>query len=266
MVLSWRTLRSALIGLTICVSSAAAETPRVIQRPEWAQKPTFDDMEHFYPERARQEEIPGRAAIQCQVTAMGLLDGCTVVAESPKNYGFGEAAMGLSEIFRMKPKRIDGQPIGGGIVTVPIIFQVPENKPSLGEGAMVMTRVDPSTPAAADIFPCPDGGVCRGHDFMWAEEPRGAEAAAIIASAAPVEGVDFALCTIATDGRLTGCAFLGEFPVRARVASLKAFERLRVPYKTADGTPTAGEMIVIVFPWNELISGKYSGDEATPPR
>jgi protein TonB len=60
------------------------------------------------------------------VTAKGTVAGCSVVSESPADYGFGDAAIKLSRGFRMKPKRADGSPVEGGIVTIPIVFRLPE--------------------------------------------------------------------------------------------------------------------------------------------
>jgi len=83
-------------------------------------------MARYYPDRAQRMEVNGRATISCTVTAKGALQGCTVVSENPADYGFGEAALRLSRLFRMKPKTLDGSPVDGGAITVPIVFQVPQ--------------------------------------------------------------------------------------------------------------------------------------------
>lgn len=104
------------------------EPPRssVITRPDWARKPSGDDLARYYPDRARRMEVSGRATLSCTVTARGALEGCSVVAESPADMGFGDAAIRLSSLYRMKPKALDGTVVDGGQVTVPIVFQVPQ--------------------------------------------------------------------------------------------------------------------------------------------
>ena len=55
----------------------------------------------------------------------GLLIHCKVLAEDPRGAGFGEAALKLSERFKMKPMSRDGQPVAGGVVRIPIKFRIP---------------------------------------------------------------------------------------------------------------------------------------------
>lgn len=98
--------------------------PPVITRPDWARLPDARDLERFYPPRAREQEVEGRSTIRCSVTAQGTLVDCSVVSESPDGYGFGEAAVRMSSRFRMRPRTIDGQPVEGGTVTVPIRWQL----------------------------------------------------------------------------------------------------------------------------------------------
>jgi protein TonB len=97
----------------------------VITKPDWARKPTGEDMARYYPDRAQRMEVGGRATLSCTVTAKGSLEGCSVVSENPADYGFGDAAMKLSRLFRMKPKTLDGAPVDGGQITIPIVFTVP---------------------------------------------------------------------------------------------------------------------------------------------
>ena len=97
----------------------------VITKPDWARKPTGEDMARYYPDRAQRMEVGGRATLSCTVTSKGSLEGCSVVSENPGDYGFGDAAMKLSRLFRMKPKTLDGAPVDGGQITIPIVFTVP---------------------------------------------------------------------------------------------------------------------------------------------
>ena len=97
-----------------------------ITRPDWARKPSGDDMARYYPDGAQRRNISGRATISCTVTAKGTLETCSVKSETPADYGFGEAAVLLSRLYRMKPRTLDGEAIDGGQVDVPLVFQVPQ--------------------------------------------------------------------------------------------------------------------------------------------
>lgn len=60
--------------------------------------------------------------VHCSVTERGLLDGCTVSEESPKGRGYGDAALKLTALFMMRPMTVDGRPVAGAVVDVPINF------------------------------------------------------------------------------------------------------------------------------------------------
>ena len=97
----------------------------VITRPDWTRQPNADDMSSYYPDRAQRMGQNGRAAITCTVTASGSLTGCSVVSEDPADFGFGQAALKLAHLFKMKPQTSDGAPVGGAQITVPIRFVAP---------------------------------------------------------------------------------------------------------------------------------------------
>jgi TonB family protein len=269
-----RLLRGAGVALSatvIGVAAAQAGPAKVIQRPDWVQKPTGDDVERFYPAKAKAEYVSGRATIICDVTAEGRLIDCEVVRESPQGYGFGEAAVSLGAIFRMSPKLIDGQPVDGGVVTVPIIFEAASERPEIGDVAMVLTRVGTQPPVVAPpvetsddekapIIPCPDGvGMCQGHYFMWDERPTLKQTVRLVDATKPVEGTTFAICTITTEGLLDGCDFNGDLTPRAEKTMREAVGLFRAPYKTADGLATASSTVIIPFMWDWL-TGKVTED------
>jgi protein TonB len=111
------------------IAAPAPPPPHVsiITRPDWTQRPNADDLARYYPERAQRTETAGRATISCTVTAKGTLSNCSVVSEDPADMGFGDAAMKMSKLFKMRPKTQDGAPVEGGQVQIPIRFQLPKD-------------------------------------------------------------------------------------------------------------------------------------------
>jgi TonB family protein len=256
-----RRLLGAGIGLLALALStpswaadAVARTPSVITRPDWAEKPTGEDMERFYPEKAKTEDRGGRATLTCTVTAEGTLVRCSVFDETPKDYGFGQAALSLSKMFRMKPKTVDGKAVNGGAITIPIIFSVPP-KMELGDGAIALIKIDPAAtrPPANSIVTCPDRqGECQIQDVIWLSRPDAAQSARILANLDPGEEHTGAQCVIGSDGLLYACAFLGDGTPRAAAAARETIKLLRAAATTKDGASTDMVSIFVPFVWEEL--------------
>jgi TonB family protein len=89
-----------------------------------------DLMLSYYPHRARDLNLPGKAVINCAVTEAGGLQDCRVVSEEPTDFGFGEAALQLAKTFHMKPKISAGEAAAGPRVTIPIAFHLAGPVPS----------------------------------------------------------------------------------------------------------------------------------------
>jgi protein TonB len=79
----------------------------------------------YYPQRAQRMGVEGKAVIDCEVEASGQLADCKVVSEIPEGYGFGDAALKMSSLFKMKTTTKDGQPASGKRATIPLDFRLP---------------------------------------------------------------------------------------------------------------------------------------------
>ena len=118
-------LAVAAVALAGAAQAQALGTPTP---PPAEPSPTSDPSPmRYYPERAQRMEVNGDTVLDCNVTVEGRLDDCRVVSEAPTGYGFGEAALKVSRLWRMKPARdAGGHAIPGGRITIPLNWRVPK--------------------------------------------------------------------------------------------------------------------------------------------
>ena len=92
-------------------------------RPEWIERLTQAQMRPYYPTIAAQSRTNGSAALACQVDAQNRARHCYVLGETPRNIGFGQAALRMSHLFQIRPPQRDGAPQYDAWVRVRIDFQ-----------------------------------------------------------------------------------------------------------------------------------------------
>jgi protein TonB len=115
------------VRLTTTPSEGPASTIQrstVILKPEWVRKPTLDQVTRAYPDRAVRRGVSGEVMLSCQVTSRGTAQSCTVLTETPEDFGFGEAALKLSRYFLLRPMTRDGRTTENGVVTIPVRFNL----------------------------------------------------------------------------------------------------------------------------------------------
>jgi|HubBroStandDraft_1064217.scaffolds.fasta_scaffold20098_5 TonB family protein len=100
--------------------------PYVISNPDWVRVPTGNDFATLYPKAAARQGISGHVTMACGVLASGVLTDCKVASETPPGWLFGDTALRLASLMKMRPLTRDGVPVAGAKVIIPISFRVPQ--------------------------------------------------------------------------------------------------------------------------------------------
>lgn len=90
--------------------------------PSWFNSPHDADLAAHFPFRARHARVSGRVELSCLIQLDTRLV-CSVAAEDPEGYGFGDAAVRVSETWRINPATRDGVPIEGVRLGLPLRLQ-----------------------------------------------------------------------------------------------------------------------------------------------
>ena len=111
----------SLLALLLFAGPTVAEQPTVT-RPAWIQTPTAEDIGRVSPFL---DHPPAEVHVlmACRITAMGGLEACTIRPENPPGLGYGAAALALAPIFKMPAVDLDGRPVAGRTVQIPIIWK-----------------------------------------------------------------------------------------------------------------------------------------------
>jgi hypothetical protein len=129
--------------------------------------------------------------MQCRVTAAGRLADCVIIEETPPGLGFGEAMLKTARLFRMRPRTVDGHPVEGGTVVIPLTWRPHD----FGAGLTVAP--------------------VRPRDDQWERRPTDAELAGLYppeARAQKVGARTVVTCRVRGDAALTHCQLTSETP------------------------------------------------------
>ncbi|HZZ89228.1 MAG TPA: energy transducer TonB [Caulobacteraceae bacterium] len=143
----------------------------VISQPDWLRRPTGEEFMHYLPAHAAPGG--GRATLLCVVSSRGLLDRCEVTGEQPEGHGYGSAVLAMSSLFTMRPMTVDGQPVGGARIVIPIRFGGSGSSWTGGD-ISVLRRVPwlaaPSAENMAEAFPRKEvGKIASAHVVLRCE-------------------------------------------------------------------------------------------------
>jgi periplasmic protein TonB len=120
-----------VIVLALALMMQAAHLPvpegKTVMQPDWQRHPSRADLAIYYPNKAQAKNVTGSVTIDCDLTQKGSLSNCRVVAEQPPGWGFGETALKLSKIYKIRPTTAAGVPLDLAriIVRIPLSFGLP---------------------------------------------------------------------------------------------------------------------------------------------
>jgi len=208
-----------LAALLVSAPGATAAPGDVVVPPDWQRKPDADAIGSVYPTAARQAGVIGKAKVGCNVSVSGRLEQCQALSETPPGWGFGAAAVAMTRYFSWRPQRVNGVPVGGAPVVIPVDFGA-----SSGEyGAVVVTASDPdgaARAAATHLLNAP----------IWASQATPAQVAAAFPRdrlATTDEEHVTLRCKVLADGGMGHCSTTEDDPsFYAAAQSLAKYYRL----------------------------------------
>lgn len=112
-----------MIGLLLALlAGAAAVEGGAVSRPAWLQRPTGQDIARVTPSL---ERLPPEVSLVmvCRIRADGGLEACSVRDETPPGLGYAAAALALAPYFRMPAVDLDGRPVAGRMVQIPLLWK-----------------------------------------------------------------------------------------------------------------------------------------------
>ena len=114
---------SVLFLLALLAGGADPQAPApVVVQADWAKVAPKIDVAAFVRRKVRAARGDGAAKIKCEVTLAGAATNCAVIEETPEGSGFGAALVELAAHFTFTPKTVDGQPVEGGTIVIPMRF------------------------------------------------------------------------------------------------------------------------------------------------
>jgi TonB family protein len=199
-----------MVGCVALAASAAIADPV----PSWTAVPSKADMAAAYPAKAKAANIGGGVNLSCAINRLGHIRECGVLGESPKGFGFGNAARKIAEQLQAPNGSTPSADVRVAVTFTPDMLK--------SEPLTITQPVWSALPSPADF---------------QASFPKTANG---------VNDVRVALaCTIQADGGLGDCAVASEAPTGEGYGqgALALAWKFKVGPWSKDGQPTAGARI-----------------------
>ena len=97
----------------------------VIGKPKWQSLPASTDTDAAFGEILRTGAGTVRVSLACRVQQGGTVSDCAVASEDPPGKGVGAAALTLAPTLKLSTWTIEGLPIVGGTIRVPLRLEGP---------------------------------------------------------------------------------------------------------------------------------------------
>ena len=249
----------AALFLVLATAGAAQAQPALHalrgDEVSWASKPTGEQIADVFPDKAMRQSVSGRIMLECQTTKTGSLASCVILSETPRDFGFGAAALKLSRYFRMNAKTADVV-LEGGVVELPILLVAQGSQPPMASDR----AGDPSALIAPtkgkDGFACSTSTnptqLCQAHAFYWDKRPARQETAELVRSAAGTTPTTSLVCATTSDQRLVNCTSGPGVSPQQDAAMRGLIAQMTPPVQALDKTPLLAGKVVVEFHWPAL--------------
>lgn len=193
----------------------------VLLDPPWIRAPGQADLATAWPKAAVGLAF-GQAALRCALTETGELRYCDVISETPRDKGFGKAALGLSKLFKVNVAPEDAKKFKSYKVDLPFRFR------------------DPATPDARKLTK-PRWIRSLSPEGMAEIYPEAAVKAGVKSGQSAVS------CTVTASGELANCKAERETPAGLDfgAAAIKAAALMRMNPWTTEGDTVEGLQITL---------------------
>jgi TonB family protein len=125
-----KAISQAVVQIAIAFDPDLATAADKVGRPNWVGLPSDETLDRVFADLPAEVKTV-QVVLNCTVEQGGGLSGCGAVAEEPPGHGFAARALALVPEFRLSTWSMEGLPVVGGQVSIPIRY----TGPTVGDAA-----------------------------------------------------------------------------------------------------------------------------------